>query len=701
MKRRAEMRVCCLQPTDSTIGRRLDERLAAATVDVHTDEASLVAGDAVDCLVLVGAEAVDALAETATGTTPVLAVLEPDEDAYQRALDAGATDVVADAGTGTLTVLGNRIEREVDHRRTVVDLQAAEARFDALAENAGFAVVTIDERSVIRDASPAVEDVFGYDPERLVGDSLTALMPDRFREQHYETVGQYLDSGERALDWDRIELPGQHRDGTEIPLRFSFSEATAGDSRRFSAVVQDISDERAREERLDELVSAVEGSMDGIALLDAEGRYQYLNDAHRDIYGCDDTEALLGEHWERFYDDEEIERFEREILPTVHAEGQWRGEAIGQRADGESFPQELTLTELDDGGLVCVVRDISDRVDRRKRLRRERQFVESVIDTLPEVFYVLDSDGSFERWNDRFETVTGYTDGELDGMAATEVIAPDDREAVSEAIARVAETGTSESVRAKLLTSQGDRIPYEFSGNRLTDADGEVIGLAGIGRNVSARELRRQRLSVLSRVLRHDVRNRTTVIRGQAEYVHERIDGEPLAEPLERIESAADELAATSDRARQAERILHEETAQRRPVDLVDLVSAALTDIDTDGLRVERDLPASATIVGTLSLRDAIAELVRNVREHVDEPTVRITLERGEEVVRLVVADNGPGIPNHERRALLDGDESPLSHSTGLGLWLVRWTVTVAGGRIAIRDSDLGGSAVVLSFPVA
>mgnify|MGYP000227023411 CR=1 FL=1 len=700
MERRTGIRVCCLQAVDSTVGGRLDARLDGITVDVHTDQAALAADDTVDCFVLVGEEAVDVLAGTTTETTPVIAVIEPGDGACQRALDAGATDVVTNAGPDAVTVLANRIERAVDHRRTVDDLQAARARFDALAENDGFAVVTIDERSVIRYASPALEDVFGYDPERLVGESLTVLMPERFREQHHETLEHYLETGERTLDWDRVELPGQRKDGTEVPLRFSFSEGTTGDSRRFSAVVQDISDERAREERLDKLASAVEGSMDGVALLDAEGCYQYCNDAHREIYGCDDTEALLGEYWGRFYDEEEVERFEQEILPTVRDEGRWRGEAVGQRASGESFPQELTLTALDNGGLICVVRDITDRVDQRKRLRRERQFVETLIDTLPDVFYVVDTDGRFSRWNDRFESVTGYTGSELDGMEALQVIAPDDRDAAGEAIARVLGTGDTESIRARLLTKQGDRITYEFSGSRITDADGATVGLAGIGRDVSDRELRRQRLTVLSRVLRHDVRNRTTVIQGQARHVRDRVSEGTLEAALDRVESAAAELATTSERARQAEQILRE-GAQRRPVDLAALVDEALATVDTGGMTVERDCLAGTTVFGTDAIEDALGELLRNVRSHVDDPTIRISAEVDAESVALVVADDGPGIPPHERRALLDGDESPLSHSTGLGLWLVRWIVTAAGGQITIRDSDLGGSAVVLSFPLA
>lgn len=690
--------VCLLDPRDGTLGERLAERRTGFDVTRVPDAGTGVDAGA-DCLVVAGPGTPETVADIEPGSAPVIAVLEPGDDAVDRALAAGATDVVTDAGSETVAVLANRIERVVDHRGTVDELRTVAARFDALTGNAGFAVLTIDEESVVQYASPAVEDVFGYEPAAIVGESLTELMPDRFRDRHRETVEHYLATGDRTLDWDGIELPGRHEDGTELPLRFSFSEGTVDGERRFSAVVEDISDERARRERLDEMASAIEGSMDGVALLDEDGRYQYVNDAHLEIYGFEDAEELLGERWDRLYDEAEIERFERTAMPTVHDEGQWRGEATGVTADGERFPQELTLTELSDGGLVCVVRDITDRVERRKRLREERQFVESVVDTLPDAFYVLDTDWTVSRWNDRLAEVTGYEPATLDGMDALELIAPEDRDRVATTIANVVETGEDASIQARLLTRQGDRLPYEFSGNRLTDVDDETIGLAGIGRDVSDRELRRQRLSVLSRVLRHDVRNRTTVIRGQAEHVREQVDDQALATALSRVEDAAAELAATSDRARQAEQILRGETARRQPVDLVDLVEGALEATDTDGMTIERELPDRGRVVGTGAVEDAVGELVQNVGSHVGDPTVRITIEGEGDTAALVVADDGPGIPPHERRALVDEEESPLSHGTGLGLWLVRWIVTVAGGHVTVRDSDLGGSAVVLSFP--
>ena len=87
----------------------------------------------------------------------------------------------------------------------------------------------------------------------------------------------------------------------------------------------------------------------------------YLNRSHAALHGYDNAKQLIGESWHRLYEADEQRRFEQSILPRLHDARSWRGEATGRRRDGATFPQELSLTSLDDGSLVCIVRDASER----------------------------------------------------------------------------------------------------------------------------------------------------------------------------------------------------------------------------------------------------------------------------------------------------------------------------------------------------
>lgn len=133
--------------------------------------------------------------------------------------------------------------------------------------------------------------------------------------------------------------------------------------------VRDITDRKLAEKRLLQHLAAMEASMDGMAILDGNGNYVYLNQAHADIYCYASPEQLIGMSWKTLYDDDELERFKTLIMPLFQRTGSWRGEAVGRRRDGSHFPQEISLGLIADGSIVCVVRDISDRKQAEEEIR--------------------------------------------------------------------------------------------------------------------------------------------------------------------------------------------------------------------------------------------------------------------------------------------------------------------------------------------
>lgn len=122
--------------------------------------------------------------------------------------------------------------------------------FRSLVENSSDAIVSIDESSRILYANRAVERIFGYDPEELIGESLAILMPDRLRSEHFGAFERYLETGERTIDWNSVELPAEHKDGHEVTISITFEEHDHADKRIFSGIMRDISEAKAREKKL-------------------------------------------------------------------------------------------------------------------------------------------------------------------------------------------------------------------------------------------------------------------------------------------------------------------------------------------------------------------------------------------------------------------------------------------------------------------
>jgi len=148
----------------------------------------------------------------------------------------------------------------------------------------------------------------------------------------------------------------RYREICSSPLRDASGAIIAG-----IESVRDMTDRKLTDIHLRKLLAAVETSMDGIAILTGAGEYLYLNEAHAAIYGYQSPGELIGRNWHVLYDDQERQRLEPLIQAGFETERGWRGEATGLKKDRSSFPQEISLSALDDDGMICVVRDISDR----------------------------------------------------------------------------------------------------------------------------------------------------------------------------------------------------------------------------------------------------------------------------------------------------------------------------------------------------
>lgn len=108
---------------------------------------------------------------------------------------------------------------------------------------------------------------------------------------------------------------------------------------------------------------SIDMATDGIALTDSDGAFIYMNPAHAAMFAYT-VEELMGQSWTVLYGEAENERIGETVFPRLQNEGSWRGETFGLSKTGATIIQEIVLTLLPSGGLICAARDISAR---RKR----------------------------------------------------------------------------------------------------------------------------------------------------------------------------------------------------------------------------------------------------------------------------------------------------------------------------------------------
>jgi two-component system, sensor histidine kinase and response regulator len=156
---------------------------------------------------------------------------------------------------------------------------------------------------------------------------------------------------------------------------------------------RDITERKHIEEALQQQAAAMQASIDGIAILDHRQTFVYLNESHAKIHGYPSTQSLIGKSWKTLYDEAEVQRFEQVILPEFFRRGQWRGEAIGIRRDGSRFPQDVSLSAIHGGGMVCVVRDVTARKRAEAALQESETELRALFGAMDDVILVFDRTG--------------------------------------------------------------------------------------------------------------------------------------------------------------------------------------------------------------------------------------------------------------------------------------------------------------------
>ncbi len=275
------------------------------------------------------------------------------------------------------------VEIDVTERRAQADaLRAAAddaARARATLEAAvgalqdGFALYDAEDRLVI--CNERYRQVYPRSAEAIrPGETFEAILRAGL------ALGEYADAVGREEDWLAERLARHRAPYNEVEQRLSdgrwlrvFEKATP-DGGRVGLRVDITALKRAEQRALADRSAAMEASQDGIAITDAEGRFVYMNRAHLALFGFDDEAQVIGRPWSILYAPDAARWMEANALPALRRTGRWSGEIMGRARDGAPVDQDVSLTLKDDGGILCIVRDMLFRrreAEERERLREE------------------------------------------------------------------------------------------------------------------------------------------------------------------------------------------------------------------------------------------------------------------------------------------------------------------------------------------
>jgi PAS domain S-box-containing protein len=484
-------------------------------------------------------------------------------------------------------------------------------------------------------------------------------------------------------------------------------------------LARDITAIRRSEARFTELFESLQ---EGIYIVTPEDQILEVNPALVRMLGYDSKEELLGKHVTQiFVDDEQRNKLAREIHRQPHPQGH---EITLRRKDGQPLLCLNTATVVRDtasrvvryqGALV----DITERRAIEKRLHKEQEFARRLVDSFPDLIFVVDANKRYTFASPRVKEVLGYEDTETIGITFGERTHQEERAMLMALYDDMfAGRRSFASIEVQVRHRQGEwrRLRCHFS--PLFDENGKIEGIVISGRDVT--EVKRleeqliqaEKLAAMGQMLAgvaHELNNPLTAILGVSELLRDR---QGLDESTKR------QLEMTHRQARRAARIVQNllefsrpASPQKRVLDLNNIIDRTIQ-LHEHSLRrsnIEVDfhpLPGLPPITGDANqLIQVFLNLVSNAEQAIREvrQSGRIQIRLGQSTNRVFasVQDDGIGIKPEALAKLFDPffTTKRPGGGTGLGLSICMSIVREHGGNIEVESLPAGGAAFTVSLP--
>ena len=574
-------------------------------------------------------------------------------------------------------------------------LLAERERFELLLETTDeYAFLTVDNEGLIQTWNDSAANLFGYDETAALGMPIQDLhtttehgagRPDRLLQQARH-------AGEASDDGYRVRA-----DGSEFyaDVRYAALRDDDSDVDGYALIVRDMTDQRRQQRRTERFV---EESEDVVNIVDPDGTVTYASGSAKRVFGYD-PDAIVDENLFDYLHSDGREKAMETFFSCVEESNSITTECRLRSPDGDWLNVEVRYRNmLDDDaieGMLVYLRDVTEKKERARRF-------ESIFNQTFQFTGLLEPDGTVVEINDAALDFGGFDREEFIGNPFFETRWWTHSEAVYDEVQSAIERAAGgEFVRYETEVRGGDGLAtIDFSVKPVTNEDEDVSLLVVEGRDITDQQRRSRHLRVMQRVMRHNMRNDLGKVRGWTELMSEESDAEERAEQFKTVESILDKWDSMAEKMKEITQVLKPEDGELAMTASGPLIEDIATQIREEytAATVLTDGADGESVQVPTTFRKAVSELVENAVEVKETATVEVTVCSDDDWVEISVADDGPGMPEMETDVLESGEEDPLNHGKGLGLWMVRMIVTQAGGNV-LAESTTEGTEVRLRVP--
>jgi len=606
----------------------------------------------------------------------------------------------------------NKIKSESERKRLA---QIIESSSDFVG------IVDKDQKMIYMNQS-GIEALGFSGLEEVIATPMPEFLPERFREAFQNEMIPFI---KKFGGWNG-ETYWKTRIGKEIPVSVVVQEHKneKGQVEYYSSVARDISERKKIEKELRQAEETqrliMHSTLDAIVGMDAEGRIIIWTPNAEKTFGWKENEVLGKTVAETIVPPAYREQHKQEVAHYLKTDENKvinrLTEIVALNREGKEFPVELTIVPVrqKDSMFFCAfIRDITSRkkaekeiLEANEKIIKEKNLSDTLINSLPGLFYVFDKDGNFLRWNKAFEDFSGYNAKEIMQMHPLDFIEDADKQLMEQRISQVFENGSA-NLEASFITKKGERIPFYFTA-LLHNYDGKPSCL-GFGIDLLEikrleKELADERVAVQQKVMQAMLKAQETEKSTIGRELHDNVN-QVLAvvkmylDTLERneggtlitIASARDLLQSAMNEIRNLSHNLAANYEFDKGIEeaLQHLVERILrTNKLIIDLYCEESVDMLAGSDMKLTVYRIVQEQLTNIIKHADATEVIIKLLYRDSQVILHIQDNGKGFEIGKVKE-------------GIGLNNIRLRAETLNGKVSIQSSPGRGSSLEISLPVS
>jgi len=609
----------------------------------------------------------------------------------------------------------------------------ASSRLAAIVESSNDAIIGLDLDGVITSWNRGAEALFGYTADEMSGTSRSRLAPAGRRDED-DRILEKITRGEPA---QHFETQRQAKDGRLIDLWVISSpiKDAAGRIVGVSNVARDITHRKRSEAALraseDRYRTLFDYAPDGILIADRDGNYVDANPSACRMLGRS-REELVGRSALDIVTPDEVAH----IAPALHSiesTADYHREWLFRRKDGATFPADVIATQMPDGDILAMFRDVSERNLAVEAVRVAEERMRFALQNANVGIWDMDYTTGVLQWSETLEAQYGMEPGTFGGTfdSFMDRVHPDDRARLREQLEQATQSGAIISMDHRTIWPDGRVRWLSGAGRVLLGTLGEPLRGLGISLDVTERHAleaqyqQAQRMEAVGRLaggVAHDFNNLLTAILGYCELLLGALNpNDPLRDDVLEIQRAGISAAGLT---RQLLAFSRKQIIEPTRLDLNVVVGdmrAMLGRIIGEDVPIVLGLrPGPASITADRGqIEQIIVNLAVNARDampmggaltietsHValdeDSAALHFAVPPGT-YVTLTVTDTGMGMTPDVQSHLFEPffTTKDLGKGTGLGLATVHGIVARCGGSISVYSEVGKGTSFKVYFPLA